>query len=65
MPLFLETHIAGLTNDVSKTSDMRFPQNTDEMRKGACLYEKRRFGMPRKWNEVVQGERRGMPKWGI
>ncbi|MCR5797898.1 MAG: hypothetical protein K6G63_08315 [Eubacterium sp.] len=31
-------------------------------REGACLCEKRGFGMPRKWNEEILGERRGMPK---
>ncbi|WP_169729796.1 hypothetical protein, partial [Eubacterium xylanophilum] len=31
-------------------------------REGACQNKKYKIGMPRKWNEVVLGEGRDMPK---
>ncbi len=34
-------------------------------REGACQNGEYKIGMPRKWNEEVPGERRGMPKWEI
>ncbi|WP_156923013.1 hypothetical protein [Eubacterium xylanophilum] len=32
-------------------------------REGACQNGKFKIGMPRKGNEEIPGERRGMPKW--
>ncbi len=34
-------------------------------REGACQNGEYKIGMPRKWNEEIPGEGRGMPKWEI